>query len=88
MHRDRKDNGVSGGYCEHITPALRFGVVHERNAFLRGMLQGISSGDFIALAMTSQESHCESAVADAAVSVQITHKKTESLGSAVSFSRG
>jgi hypothetical protein len=36
-----------------MTPALRFGVVHERNAFLRGMLQTIASGDFIALAMTS-----------------------------------
>ena len=63
-----------------MTSALRFGVVHERNAFLRSMLQGIASGDFIALAMTSQESHCESAVADAAVSVHITHKSTEFLG--------
>jgi len=68
-------------HCEHMTSALRFGVVHERNAFLRSMLQGIASGDFIALAMTSQESHCESAVEDAAVSVQITHKKTEFLAS-------
>ena len=39
----------------------------------------IASGDFIALAMTSRKSHCESAVADAAVSVQITHARTKFL---------
>ena len=67
------------GHCEHITPALHFGVVHERNAFLSSILQVIASGDFIALAMTSRKSHCESAVADAAVSVQITHARTKFL---------
>jgi len=51
---------------------LHVGVINERNAFLRSILQAIASGDFIALAMTAQESHCESDVADAAVSVQIT----------------
>ena len=66
-------------HCEHMTSALRFGVVHERNAFLRRTREGIASGDIVALAMTSQESHCESAVADAAVSAHIAHEKTEFL---------
>jgi hypothetical protein len=68
-------------HYEHITPAQRFGVVHGRNAFLSSILQAIASGDFVALAMTSQESHCESAVADAAVSAQITPEKNKFLRS-------
>ena len=60
-----------------MTPVLRFGVVRERNAFLSSVLQSLASGDFIALAMTSQESRCESAVADAAVSSYITHAKKQ-----------
>jgi hypothetical protein len=63
-----------------MTPVLRFGVVHERNAFLRRILQSLASGAFITLVMTSQESHCESAVADAAVSSYITHAKASFLG--------
>ena len=56
-----------------------FGVVYKRNAFFFRILYEIASGDYSALAMTSQESHCESAVADAAVSVQVTHEGTEFL---------
>ena len=62
-----------------MTPALHFGVVHERNAFLRRTREKIASGNVIALAMTTEERRCESAVADAAVSVQITHERTEFL---------
>ena len=51
-----------------MTPALRFGVVHERNAFLKLSREKIASGNVVALAMTAEERHCESAVADAAVS--------------------
>ena len=57
-----------------------FGVVYKRNAFFFRILYEIASGDYSALAMTSQVSHCVSAVADAAVSVHITHKSTEFLG--------
>ena len=59
---------------------MEVGVVYKRNAFFCRILQEIASGDYSALAMTSQESRCESAVADAAVSVHITHKSTEFLG--------
>ena len=62
-----------------MPPALHFEVVHERNAFLRRTREKIASGDIIALAMTLEERHCESAVADAAVSEQITHVRTEFL---------
>jgi hypothetical protein len=62
-----------GSHCEHITPALRFGVVHEGNAFLKRTREKIASGNVVAFAMTAEERHCESAVADAAVSVQIIH---------------
>ena len=48
----------------------------------------IASSDFIALAMTSQESHCESAVADAAVSVHITHEGIGFLRSVLAEARG
>jgi len=53
---DHKTFRIRDGTCEHITPALHFGVVHERNAFLSSILQVIASGDFIALAMTSRKS--------------------------------
>jgi hypothetical protein len=60
-----------------MTPALHFGDVHERNTFLGSTLQAIASGDIIALAMTSKQGHCESAVADVAVSVQITNERNK-----------
>ena len=62
-----------------MPPALHFGVVHERNAFLRRTREKIASGNVIAFAMTAEERHCESAVADAAVSAQIAYKRTQFL---------
>jgi len=75
LHFARKDKWRLCRHCEHLTPALHFGVVHERNAFLRRTREKIASGNVIALAMTAEERHCESAVADAAVSSYITHEK-------------
>jgi hypothetical protein len=66
-------------HCEHKTPALRFGVVHGRNALLKRTWAKIASGNVIALAMTSDERHCESAVADAAVSLYIAHGRNKFL---------
>ena len=67
-----------------MTPALHFGVVHERNAFLRRTREKIASGNVIALAMTAEERHCESAVADAAVSSYIAHERNKFLRRSVS----
>jgi hypothetical protein len=66
-----------------MPPALHFGVVHERNAFLRHTREKIASGNVAALAMTTEERHCESAVADAAVSSYITHERNKFLGRSV-----
>ena len=83
MNRDRNDKWRLCGHCEHITPALCFGVVHERNEFLKRTKEKIASGDFIALAMTAEERHCESAVADAAVSSYIAHERNKFLSRSV-----
>jgi hypothetical protein len=58
---------------------LHFGVVHERNAFLRCTKKKIASGNVFALAMTVEKRHCETAVADAAVSSYITLKRNKFL---------
>jgi hypothetical protein len=79
MNRDRNDKWHLFGHCEHMTPALHLGVVHERNAFLRRTREKIASGNVIALAMTAEERHCESAVADATVSSYITHERNKFL---------
>ena len=59
--------------------ALRFGVVHVRNALLKRTRAKIASGTVIALAMTANERHCESAVADAAVSWYIAQSRNKFL---------
>ena len=73
----RNDKWRLSSHCDHITPARRFGVVHERNAFLKRTREKIASGNVVALAMTTEERHCESAVADAAVSSYIAHERNK-----------
>ena len=41
--------------------------------------KGIASGNVVALAMTEEERHCESVVADAAVSSYIAHERNKFL---------
>ena len=60
-------------------PALHFGFIHERNAFLKRTRKKIASDNVVALAMTAEERHCESAVADAAVSSYIAHERNKLL---------
>ena len=47
----------------------------------------IASGNVVALAMTAEERHCESAMADVAVSSYITHERNKFLRSEAKQSR-
>ena len=60
-------------------PDASLGVVHRRNVFFKRTRAKIAKGKVIALAMTAEERHCESAVADAAVLLYIAHGRNRFL---------